>query len=68
MPVRVFRCGVPLDPAGIVMQVVHTDLRPTGTFACGDEDLNRLWDEATLDAPRRSAELERAREIRPAAL
>jgi hypothetical protein len=30
-----------------------------------DEDLNRLWDRATLEGPRRSAELERAREIRP---
>jgi predicted deacylase len=30
-----------------------------------DEDLNRLWSTATLDGPRRSRELERAREIRP---
>ncbi len=30
-----------------------------------DEDLNRVWDTATLDGPRRSAELDRAREIRP---
>ena len=30
-----------------------------------DEDLNRVWDRATLEGPRRSAELERAREIRP---
>jgi predicted deacylase len=30
-----------------------------------DEDLNRLWDPATLDGPRRSRELERARELRP---
>ncbi len=30
-----------------------------------DEDLNRLWDETVLDGPRRSLELERAREIRP---
>ena len=30
-----------------------------------DEDLNRVWDPALLDGPRRSAELERAREIRP---
>jgi predicted deacylase len=30
-----------------------------------DEDLNRLWDPATLDGPRRSLELERARELRP---
>ncbi len=30
-----------------------------------DEDLNRVWDSADLDGPRRSLELERAREIRP---
>jgi predicted deacylase len=30
-----------------------------------DEDLNRLWDPATLDGARQSRELERARELRP---
>lgn len=30
-----------------------------------DEDLNRIWDTSTLDGPRRSAELRRARELRP---
>ena len=30
-----------------------------------DEDFNRLWHPATLDGPRRSAELERARALRP---
>ena len=30
-----------------------------------DEDLNRLWDPATLAASRRTVELERARELRP---
>jgi predicted deacylase len=30
-----------------------------------DEDFNRLWSPATLDGPRRSSELERARAIRP---
>jgi predicted deacylase len=30
-----------------------------------DEDINRLWDTAVLDSARRSAELDRAREIRP---
>jgi predicted deacylase len=30
-----------------------------------DEDLNRVWSAAILDGPRRSTELERAREIRP---
>ncbi|MFJ9173985.1 family 78 glycoside hydrolase catalytic domain [Streptomyces sp. NPDC102360] len=38
--------GVPLDPASIAMRVVHTDLRRTGTFACGDDDLNRLHEVA----------------------
>ncbi len=30
-----------------------------------DEDINRVWDETVLDGPRRSAELDRARAIRP---
>jgi predicted deacylase len=30
-----------------------------------DEDFNRVWDRVTLDGPRRSIELDRAREIRP---
>jgi predicted deacylase len=30
-----------------------------------DEDLNRVWSPVVLDGPRRSRELERAREIRP---
>lgn len=30
-----------------------------------DEDLNRLWDTGLLDGPRRSSELDRARQIRP---
>ncbi len=30
-----------------------------------EEDLNRVWDPATLDGPRRSAELRRARALRP---
>ncbi|WSQ13744.1 glycoside hydrolase family 78 protein [Streptomyces sp. NBC_01231] len=39
---RIRRDGAPLDPTSITMRVVHTDLRRTGTFACGDNDLNRL--------------------------
>jgi predicted deacylase len=40
---------------------------PADPFAsrCVDEDFNRLWDEAVLDSPRTSADLERARELRP---
>ncbi len=30
-----------------------------------DEDMNRLWDAAILDGPRRSSELDRARRMRP---
>ena len=30
-----------------------------------DEDLNRVWDQGVLDGPRRSRELDRAREMRP---
>lgn len=39
---RIRRDGAPFDPASITMRVVHTDLRRTGTFACSDDDLNRL--------------------------
>ncbi|MEU0807586.1 family 78 glycoside hydrolase catalytic domain [Streptomyces sp. NPDC005970] len=39
---RLRRDGAPLDPASLTMRVVHTDLRRTGTFACSDDDLNRL--------------------------
>ncbi|MEA2738715.1 MAG: hypothetical protein QOH05_2022 [Acetobacteraceae bacterium] len=38
-------------------------LRPTASRFI-DEDMNRVWDEATLDGPRHSIELDRAREIR----
>ncbi|WP_443182828.1 family 78 glycoside hydrolase catalytic domain [Nonomuraea sp. 3N208] len=43
---RVRRAGGDLDPASIIMQVVHTDLRPMATFACSDADLNRLHEVA----------------------
>lgn len=32
---------------------------------CVDEDMNRLWDLATLEGPRQSSELRRARQLRP---
>lgn len=40
---------------------------PGDPFAsrCIDEDFNRLWTAEVLDGPRRSAELARARELRP---
>ncbi|MFF4838094.1 family 78 glycoside hydrolase catalytic domain [Streptomyces sp. NPDC001315] len=40
------RGDAPLDTSSLTMRVVHTDLRPIGTFACGNEDLNRLYDVA----------------------
>ncbi|MFF5363844.1 family 78 glycoside hydrolase catalytic domain [Streptomyces scabiei] len=39
---RIRRDGAPLDPASLVMRVVHSDLRRTGTFTCGHDDLDRL--------------------------
>jgi alpha-L-rhamnosidase len=39
---RIRRDGAPFDPARVAMRVVHTDLRRTGSFACSDDDLNRL--------------------------
>src|SRR4051794_31174902 len=38
--------------------------RPTASRFL-DEDFNRIWDPATLDGPRQSAELKRARALRP---
>lgn len=43
---RVTRGDLPLSPQDITMQVVNTDLVPTGTFRCSDDDLNRLHDVA----------------------
>lgn len=40
--VRITRTGSPLDPTSVTMQIVHTDLRRTGSFTCSDDDLNRL--------------------------
>jgi alpha-L-rhamnosidase len=39
---RYARIDRPVGPAGITMQVVHTDLTRTAAFTCGNEDLNRL--------------------------
>ncbi|GAA2869041.1 alpha-L-rhamnosidase [Streptosporangium fragile] len=43
---RYARISRAVDTANVVMQVVHTDLRETATFACSDEDLNRLHEAA----------------------
>ncbi|MGW0705644.1 family 78 glycoside hydrolase catalytic domain [Streptomyces sp. NPDC002643] len=39
---RYARFSRPVDPASVRMRVVHSDLRPTATFASSDGDLNRL--------------------------
>lgn len=41
------------------------DRRVPGASRYVDEDFNRLWDKATLDGPRHSTELARARALRP---
>jgi alpha-L-rhamnosidase len=42
--VRISRAAAAPGPASITMRIVHTDLARTGTFACSDDDLNRLHD------------------------
>lgn len=44
--VRVQRPGLHLDAEQIRMRVVHSDLRPVGSFSSSDTDLVRLWDVA----------------------
>ncbi len=39
---RVTRTGTALDTASVTMQILHTDLTPSGSFASSDADLNRL--------------------------
>lgn len=39
---RIRRTGGEIDPSTVMMQVVHTDLRRTGSFACSNPELNRL--------------------------
>lgn len=39
---RLRREGAEFDPASVTMQVVHSDLRRTGTFTSSSADLNRL--------------------------
>lgn len=43
---RLERGDTPLDASSLTMRVVHTDLRPTGTFTCGNQDLNHLHEVA----------------------
>ncbi|RXZ72553.1 alpha-L-rhamnosidase [Agromyces albus] len=43
---RIDRGDVPLDPASLSMQVVHTDFAPAGAFESSNDDLNRLHEVA----------------------
>jgi alpha-L-rhamnosidase len=55
---RIDRGDVPLDPASLSMQVVHTDFARSGEFESSNDDLNRLHEVAkwsflgnTVDVP-----------------
>ncbi len=62
-----------LRPARGRLTLVFANLLAFGRFDAADptasrfveEDLNRVWHPETLDGPRRSAELRRARDLRP---
>ncbi|MEV7389203.1 family 78 glycoside hydrolase catalytic domain [Streptomyces sp. NPDC091215] len=43
---RIERGDVPLEAASLTMHVVHTDLRPTSSFTCANQDLNALHEVA----------------------
>ncbi|MGN6426461.1 MAG: family 78 glycoside hydrolase catalytic domain [Leifsonia sp.] len=43
---RITREGAPLRAEDVRMVVVNTDLAPTGSFRCSDDDLNRLHEVA----------------------
>jgi predicted deacylase len=68
---HLFRRGV--RPARGRLTLAFANVAAYGRFDPGnpgasrfvDEDFNRLWDDATLDGPRMSAELARARALRP---
>jgi predicted deacylase len=68
---RLLECGIRPRAGQLTLAFVNTlafeqfdPARPTATRYL-DEDLNRVWDLATLDGPRQSRELERARALRP---
>jgi predicted deacylase len=58
-------CGVLSLAFANVAAFQRFDARDPDASRFVDEDFNRLWDVATLDGPRRSAELTRARQLRP---
>lgn len=68
---RIFRAGIrpvrgrlTLSLANVAAYRAFDPANPNASRFV-DEDLNRLWDAATLDGPRRSLELARARALRP---
>jgi predicted deacylase len=68
---RLFRLGVKPHQGKLSLgftnvAAFHTfDPRNPTASRFVDEDINRVWDAATLEGPRKSAELSRARELRP---
>jgi predicted deacylase len=68
---RLFRDGV--RPVAGTLTLCFANVAAYRTFDVAnptasrfvDEDFNRVWDTATLDGPRQSAELQRARVLRP---
>jgi predicted deacylase len=68
---RLFRSGprpvrgkLTLSFANVAAYLRFDPAAPNGS-RCVEEDFNRLWDAATLDGPRQSVELTRARALRP---
>jgi predicted deacylase len=59
------RCGTLTLAFNNVAAYAEFDARYPIASRYVDEDFNRLWSPETLDGPRRSAELERARALRP---
>jgi predicted deacylase len=68
---RLLECGIRPQSGRLSLAFVNTlayrrfDPAQPKTTRYLDEDLNRLWDPVTLDGPRQSRELQRARELRP---
>jgi len=68
---RLIRLDIPLQGGRVTFGFANweacTRFDPQAPFRFRfvEEDMNRVWDEETLDGPRQSAELARAREMRP---
>ncbi|MBV9524034.1 MAG: succinylglutamate desuccinylase/aspartoacylase family protein [Alphaproteobacteria bacterium] len=63
--VRPVRGTLTLSFANVAAFLAFDPKKPNGSRFI-EEDFNRVWDVATLDGPRQSAELTRARALRPA--